>query len=168
MPAIVRVLRSQRDRNSATTGTTIAMALTAVLLSLVVACIAVFGSTLVQSSQQFFAAPEQAVSHSFQKSWSYFSPYHASGKYTVPPDGCSINQVNIVRGSDNNNTSHSLCDQLQRHGVRPPTSFQREQMGSVVKKMKAAKEYKSENLQFLRNYTFGLKSGGLMPIGGYQ
>lgn len=31
-----------------------------------------------------------------QRRWAQYSPYHTSGKYETPPDGCRVTQVHVV------------------------------------------------------------------------
>ncbi len=37
------------------------------------------------------------IPNEIQHQWGQYSPYHRAGKYTPPPKGCEITQVNIVR-----------------------------------------------------------------------
>ena len=45
------------------------------------------------------ALPELGVPEKIQRRWGQYSPYYPAGEYVPPPDGCVIDQVNIVRDS---------------------------------------------------------------------
>lgn len=42
-------------------------------------------------------APPLGFPEKIQRRWGQYSPYFPSGGYVMPPEGCEITQVNIVR-----------------------------------------------------------------------
>jgi len=69
----------------------------------------------------------------------------------------------FVRGGfDTNN------EQLQRHGARWPTTNSAEDMKAAVKKLKRAKHYKEDYLEFLENFYLDLEEESLLPLGAKQ
>lgn len=144
------------------------MTLATLLISLFV-----FGSILVRATQGPLTIPASftPLPESFQKAWGAYSPYFASGTYALPPVGCSVNQVNIVRlfgfGHDEVsrlNTQH----QIQRHGARYPTDGAAAEMLAALKKLQSVKEYKSRDLDFLKSYSFDLGEDDMVPLGASQ
>ena len=51
----------------------------------------------VEASKYKSSVPELGVPEKIQRRWGQYSPYYPAGKYVAPPDGCVIDQVNIVR-----------------------------------------------------------------------
>ncbi|XP_006456955.1 hypothetical protein AGABI2DRAFT_78719 [Agaricus bisporus var. bisporus H97] len=88
--------------------------------------------------------------------WAQFSPFYPVRRYRVPPKGCSITQVNGI----------SSC--LKRHGARFPTLHSGERIKSAVDKLKSAKSYIREDLQFLKDYTYDLGFDDLVALGALQ
>ncbi|KAI0802034.1 histidine phosphatase superfamily [Irpex lacteus] len=85
-----------------------------------------------------------------QHQWGQYSPYHRAGKYTPPPKGCELIQVNI----------------LQRHGIRYPNEH--DDYDESVDRLMSAEKLRSSKLKFLKNYEYKLKEEALTPLGAQQ
>lgn len=59
-------------------------------------------------------------------------------------------------------------EQLQRHGARWPTTDSGKDMKAAVKKLKGAKHYKEDYLDFLKNFQLDLGKESLLPLGAKQ
>ncbi|KAF5363805.1 hypothetical protein D9756_000048 [Leucocoprinus leucothites] len=84
--------------------------------------------------------------------WAQYSPQYPVGRYSKPPKGCEITQVNI----------------LKRHGARFPTSSATTRILSALNKLKSATSYTHPSLQFLKTFTYDLGTDVLVPFGALQ
>lgn len=84
--------------------------------------------------------------------WGPYSPWHPAERYPSPPNGCTINQVNII----------------QRHGARYPTSGADERIRNAVTKLQSANAYLDPRLSFLKDYEYNLGIADLVPFGAFQ
>ncbi|KAH6908140.1 phytase [Coprinopsis sp. MPI-PUGE-AT-0042] len=84
--------------------------------------------------------------------WGPYSPWHPAEQYSPPPEGCTINQVNII----------------QRHGARYPTVGANERIRNAVNKLQSASEYLDPRLSFLEHYEYTLGIADLVPFGAFQ
>ncbi|KLO05907.1 phosphoglycerate mutase-like protein [Schizopora paradoxa] len=96
--------------------------------------------------------PTLGVPEDVQHNWAQYSPYHPEGVYLTPPDGCVIDQVNI----------------LQRHGARYPTEGAGINIKHAVQKLQNADEFRDERLNFLKHYSYDLGYEGLVHFGAAQ
>ncbi|KAI0711023.1 phytase [Cerioporus squamosus] len=98
------------------------------------------------------AVPPLGVPDEVQRSWSMYSPYFAAGTYHAPPDGCLVDQVNLI----------------QRHGARFPTSGAAARIETALSKLQSATEITDPLLDFVKNYTYELGQDNLVPFGAAQ
>ncbi|KAJ3711961.1 histidine phosphatase superfamily [Lentinula raphanica] len=108
-------------------------------------------------TQQFLlrqnAEVENHLSYSaLQRNWGAYSPYVPIAEYVAPPEGCEINQVNI----------------LQRHGARYPTAGPAASMALAVNKLQNATAFEDPKLEFVRDYTWKLGISDLVSFGAAQ
>ncbi|KAF7297292.1 hypothetical protein MIND_00962400 [Mycena indigotica] len=87
-----------------------------------------------------------------EHSWGVYSPFHATEDYPPIPEGCDIDQVNI----------------LHRHGARLPSESQTEDILSGVTKLLGVDEYTDERLDFLHTFHYPLGENLLVPLGALQ
>ena len=57
---------------------------------------------------------------------------------------------------------------LQRHGARYPTDGAGEAIQAAVAKLQSVPRYTDSKLRFLKNYTYDLGSGDLVPLGAAE
>lgn len=96
--------------------------------------------------------PSLNVPLGIQRNWAESSPYFPIGVYTSPPQGCEIDQVNI----------------LQRHGARFPTSGASAGILSALGKIQSVANYTDPRLNFLQSFTYNLGTNDLVPFGAAQ
>ena len=86
--------------------------------SMVVTLVRVLSILTLQVSLGVYAihptAPRIDVPDAIKTSWGAYSPYYSASKYVHPPQGCSVNQVNLVSYPAN---SSLLVSPLIRHFV---------------------------------------------------
>ncbi|GJE87420.1 phytase [Phanerochaete sordida] len=96
--------------------------------------------------------PVFPIPESEQLNWGQYSPYFPLAKYRAPPEGCVIDQVNI----------------LQRHGARFPTSGATAGIVAALAKLQAVPSYEDPALQFLKTFKYDLGTNDLVPYGAEQ
>ncbi|THU97247.1 phytase [Dendrothele bispora CBS 962.96] len=88
-----------------------------------------------------------------EHSWAQYSPFFPVEDYASPPEGCTVDQVNII----------------QRHGARFPTSGASTDIISAVNKLKAVQNsVVNPKMQFIQNYTYDLGTDDLVEFGAVQ
>ncbi|EIW76422.1 acid phosphatase [Coniophora puteana RWD-64-598 SS2] len=97
-------------------------------------------------------APDLGVPFSITQYWGAYSPYYNAANYTAPPDGCTINQVNL----------------LQRHGARYPTSSDGKDFKASAEQLQSAKSFNGSQYDFLSNWSYQLGEDDLVPFGAAQ
>ncbi|KAH8827733.1 histidine phosphatase superfamily [Flagelloscypha sp. PMI_526] len=113
-------------------------------ISLVVTCMLAY----VTYNVFFVSRPlEQYPFH--HKTWAQYTPYHPVEGYPAPPPNCAI-------------------DQIQRHGARYPTLGASARIVVALNHILSATTYNTNELQFLRNYTYSLGSSDLLPYGAEE
>ncbi|TCD68638.1 hypothetical protein EIP91_010293 [Steccherinum ochraceum] len=127
----------------------IAMAIV-VLTILVTFAYSAFGGPV--SSPLKPITPTLNVPKDTQLDWAQYSPYFPIEPYQEAPEGCTIDQVNI----------------LQRHGARFPTSGAGQRIQDALAKLLAVRQFKDPRLDFLRTFTYDLGTNDLVPFGAAQ
>ncbi|KAJ7618166.1 acid phosphatase [Mycena polygramma] len=87
-----------------------------------------------------------------ERLWGAYSPFFEAGTYIAPPDGCQIDQVNL----------------LQRHGARFPTSGAATTIVSALSKLQGVQNYTDARLDLLQTFTYSLGVADLVPFGAQQ
>ncbi|KAJ3570644.1 hypothetical protein NP233_g4261 [Leucocoprinus birnbaumii] len=103
--------------------------------------------TRIRSTEVASIAPISVL-----ESWAQYSPQYPVGRYSGPPKGCEITQVNL----------------LKRHGARFPTSGASSNILAALNKLQSASSYTHPDLQFLKNFTYDLGTDVLVPFGALQ
>lgn len=113
------------------------------------------------------ALPDLGIPKNIQRHWGQYSPYYTAGKYVGPPDGCVIDQVNIVRLPCLAPVNYSDVSplQLQRHGARYPDHD--DDYNKAVKRLQGAKKL-TEDLKFVKDYEYTLGTDLLLAFGAEQ
>ncbi|KAH8087171.1 phytase [Cristinia sonorae] len=125
-----------------------AMALIVLLTILAAFVYSVFGSPAGSKP----LTPTLNVPKEAQLNWAQYSPYFPVDPYRQPPQGCNVEQVNI----------------LQRHGARFPTSGAAARIKSALDKLLAVREFTDHRLDFLRTFQYDLGTDDLVPFGAAQ
>ncbi|KDQ63958.1 hypothetical protein JAAARDRAFT_27630 [Jaapia argillacea MUCL 33604] len=137
--------------------------------SITIALLAFFAASALYLAWPAWTSPGLSISrgeiNSFgagsgriQRRWAQYSPWYAVAEYQRPPQGCTINQVNI----------------LQRHGARYPTSGAGKDIQSALQKLKSARlpprtrQGSSNKLHFLKHFVYDLGEADLVPYGASE
>ncbi|KAJ3532297.1 hypothetical protein NM688_g7444 [Phlebia brevispora] len=96
--------------------------------------------------------PPLGLSNKITKHWGQYAPYLRAGKYKQPPDGCVIDQVNI----------------LHRHGARYPNEDDAPSYVEAIAGFASATEFRDSKLKFLGEYEYELPAEALVPYGAEQ
>ncbi|KZP27638.1 acid phosphatase [Athelia psychrophila] len=84
--------------------------------------------------------------------WSHITPYFPAAGYQSLPRNCRVTQVSLI----------------QRHGARQPAIKEVAPIQKALHKLRSAQGYSDPKLLFLRNYTYDLGEGDLLPFGAQE